>query len=96
VSVPASPSLNLTRAMTLSAWVRPSAPQSGWRTIVQRHADAYVLTAGSDPLIIFGRADDLRVMVVAAALAWFCLAIATVPRPSGEVVGSWWLPVGLS
>ena len=34
VKVPAAPALNLTRAMTLSGWVRPSEPQDGWRTVV--------------------------------------------------------------
>jgi chitodextrinase len=48
VRVASSASLNLAGAMTLSAWVRPAASQSGWRTIVQRQADAYFLTAGSD------------------------------------------------
>ena len=34
--------------MTLSAWIRPAASQSGWRTIVQRQADAYFLNASND------------------------------------------------
>ena len=42
-----SNSLNLTTAMTLEAWVFPTASQSGWRTILQREADAYLLHAGS-------------------------------------------------
>jgi chitodextrinase len=46
--VASSASLNLTSGMTLSAWIRPTASQTGWRTIVQRQADAYFLTAGSD------------------------------------------------
>ena len=33
--------------MTLSAWIRPAAIQSGWRTILQREADAYFLNAGN-------------------------------------------------
>ena len=44
----ASPSLNLTGAMTLEAWVYPSAAQSGWRTIIQREVDAYFLHASSN------------------------------------------------
>jgi hypothetical protein len=35
VRIPPAPSLNLTRTMTLSAWIRPDGPQKGWRTIVQ-------------------------------------------------------------
>ena len=31
--------------MTLSAWIRPSEPQSGWRTILHRQTDAYFLMA---------------------------------------------------
>jgi hypothetical protein len=48
VRVASSASLNLTTGMTLSAWVRPAASQTGWRTILQRQADAYFLTASSD------------------------------------------------
>ena len=44
----ASPSLNLSSGMTLSAWINPAASQSGWRTIVQRQVDAYFLNASSD------------------------------------------------
>ena len=48
VRVASSASLNLTSAMTLSAWIRPTASQSGWRTIMQRQADAYFLNASND------------------------------------------------
>jgi glucose/arabinose dehydrogenase/PKD repeat protein len=48
VRVTSSASLNLTSAMTLSAWIRPTASQTGWRTIVQRQADAYFLNASND------------------------------------------------
>ena len=34
--------------MTLSAWIRPTANQSGWRTVMQRQPDTYFLHAGSD------------------------------------------------
>ena len=47
VRVPSSASLNLTTGMTLSAWIRPTASQGGWRTILQRQADAYFLTASN-------------------------------------------------
>ena len=37
--------------MTLSAWIRPTAAQGGWRTILQRQTDAYFLSASNgDPL----------------------------------------------
>ena len=58
VSVPPSSSLNLRDAMTLSGWIRPSVEQDGWRTIVQRQADAYLLTAGSGRQDRLGRLDD--------------------------------------
>ena len=47
VRVADSASLDLTTAMTLSAWIRPAAIQSGWRTILQRETDAYFLNAGN-------------------------------------------------
>ena len=51
VRVPSSASLNLTTGMTLDAWIRPTAAQGGYRTILQRQADAYFLTASNgDPL----------------------------------------------
>ena len=52
VRVADSASLDLTTAMTLSAWIRPTVSQSGWRTIMQRQADAYFLNAsnGDGPL----------------------------------------------
>ena len=48
VRVAGSASLNLTSGMTLSAWIRPTASQSGWRTIVQRQTDAYFLNASNN------------------------------------------------
>ena len=42
VRVASSASLTLTTGMTLAAWIKPAATQSGWRTIMQR-ADRRVL-----------------------------------------------------
>ncbi|HTF13208.1 MAG TPA: LamG-like jellyroll fold domain-containing protein, partial [Burkholderiales bacterium] len=51
VLVPSSTSLNLSSAMTLEAWVRPTANQADWRAIIQKDVDAYYLYAsGDDPL----------------------------------------------
>ena len=36
VRVPDSASLDLTTAMTLSAWIKPTVNQSDWRTIMQQ------------------------------------------------------------
>ncbi len=47
VAIPASTSLNVSSAMTLEAWVYPTAAQSGWRTIMQRQTDAYFLNASN-------------------------------------------------
>ena len=33
--------------MTLSAWINPTASQSGWRTIMQSQTDAYFLNASN-------------------------------------------------
>jgi PKD repeat protein len=47
VSIATSASLNLSKAMTLSAWVYPTATQSGRRTIILKEANAYSLYASS-------------------------------------------------
>lgn len=96
VRVPASASLNLTKAMTLSGWIRPTAPQSGWRTIVQRQVDAYILTASSDRQGRVGWLDDFRAGLLVAALVWFCVVIATGrDRSDADRRLSWWQPVAL-
>ena len=42
--------------MTLSAWIEPTASQSGWRTILQHETDAYFLNASNSngPLLPSG------------------------------------------
>jgi hypothetical protein len=47
VKVNASSSLNVPSAMTLEAWVNPTAAQTAWRTIIQRELVAYWLHASS-------------------------------------------------
>jgi hypothetical protein len=56
VRIASAASLNLASAMTLEAWVKPTAPQSGWRTIMQHEVDAYFLNASNDngPLLPSG------------------------------------------
>jgi glucose/arabinose dehydrogenase/fibronectin type 3 domain-containing protein len=57
VSVPSSSSLNtVTSAMTLAAWIKPTAAQSGWRTILQKQPDAFYLNASNSngPLLPSG------------------------------------------
>src|SRR6185503_9779601 len=48
VVIPGSTSLNVSTAMTLSAWIQPTAAQGGWRTIMQREVNAYFLNASND------------------------------------------------
>ncbi len=48
VKINGSASLNVSSAMTLEAWVKPTANQSGWRNILQRERVAYFLHAGHD------------------------------------------------
>src|SRR5262249_37540075 len=47
VVIPHSPSLDLTTAMTLEAWIYPTAAQTGWRAVVQKEFDTYFLLAAS-------------------------------------------------
>jgi hypothetical protein len=96
VRVPASTSLDLRRAMTLSAWIRPSAQQTGWRTVVQRQTDAYILTAGSDRQDRYGPIDDVRAALIVAAAMWFFVVIATARGPwTAPRRRSWGMPVAL-
>jgi hypothetical protein len=48
IAIAGSSSLNVTTGMTLEAWIYPTATQSGWRTIMQREAEAYYLNASTD------------------------------------------------
>ena len=47
VNIPNSASLGLTTAMTLEAWVDPSAANSGWADVVYKGNDNYWLEASS-------------------------------------------------
>src|SRR5262245_20478055 len=47
VRVADSASLDLTTGMTLSAWIQPTASQSGWKTILQHETDADFLNASN-------------------------------------------------
>ena len=84
VRVAPSASLDLTGRLTLSAWVRPTASQRGWRTIVHRERDTWFLAAGSSRTGVAGRADDALAAVVVAAGAW--LVVETV-RDRGRWLG---------
>jgi Concanavalin A-like lectin/glucanases superfamily len=98
VRVAASTSLNLRGAMTLSAWIRPTKSQSGWRTILHRQTDAYFLMAGggrhSEKRL--GTLDDARVALLIIAAVWFCVALASGRALSVGGRRLWyWPPVAL-
>lgn len=98
VRVPASASLNLRGAMTLSAWIRPGKSQSGWRTILHRQTDAYFLAAAGATATDIGAGPlgDGRAALLVCASIWFCLLAGSGhARWMGERRHSWWLPVML-
>jgi Concanavalin A-like lectin/glucanases superfamily len=76
VRVPPSSSLDVASALTLSAWIRPTTSQGGWRTILYRERDIYFLDAGSNLRGLVGRVDDLLAGAVVAAAACFALVTA--------------------
>lgn len=49
VNVPDSPSLDLTTAMTLEAWVNPTTVNAQWRDVIMKGTDNYYLDATSLP-----------------------------------------------
>jgi PKD repeat protein len=63
IDIPDSSSLRLTGAMTLEAWVNPSAVSGAWRDVIYKGNDNYYLmatsTAGSAPA---GRAGSAKAM----------------------------------
>jgi hypothetical protein len=78
VVVNSSASLNVTTAITVSAWVFPTAAQSGWRTVLQREVDAYFLDASND-------GGALR----PAAGGTFNGVVRNVLAPSAVAVNAW-------
>jgi hypothetical protein len=96
VRVSASPSLDLDSGLTLSAWVRPSVSQSGWRTIVQREVDVYFLAASSDLEGVVGAGDDALAGSVVVAAAWFgIMTVGRRGRWTRERRGFRWIAVGM-
>lgn len=47
VTIPHSPSLNLTTGMTLEAWVNPSVVKPAWVDVIYKHDDRFYLEASS-------------------------------------------------
>jgi hypothetical protein len=97
IRVPASASLNLRNAMTITAWIKPSESQSGWRTVVARQTDAYTLMAGGGRQDA-GRIDALdrvRFALVILLVAGICLAFARGQTPWATRRRRWYWPVAL-
>jgi chitodextrinase len=78
VFVASSSSLNVTTALTVEAWVFPTAAQGGWRTVVQKEVDAYLLHASSN-------AGALR----PAAGGTYAGAVSSFSAPSAIAVNAW-------
>jgi hypothetical protein len=78
VRVPDSASLDVTSGLTAEAWVFPAAAQTGWRTVVQKEVDSYLLHASSG-------VGGLR----PAGGATFGSQVPTVFGPSALPVGVW-------
>ncbi len=97
VRVPQSTSLDLNDAMTLAAWVRPTASQAGWRTALHRQTDAYFLMAQWGWPV-----NVLRLWMPRARVPWSAQPSASVRRWAfgwrswiGGEHGSWWPPLAL-
>ena len=65
--------------MTLSAWIRPSESQSGWRTVLARQTDAYFLMAGGGRELAnqLRTGDDMRFLLLIAIAVLVCAALAS-------------------
>ncbi len=95
VRIEASPSLDLGAAMTVSAWIMPAASQGGWRTIVQREADAYLLDASNDLPEYDALLDHGIATAVTATAVWFAVGlVASGGRWMGWHRRSW--PLGVT
>jgi hypothetical protein len=95
--VRASASLDLDSAMTLTAWIKPSETQSGWRTVIARQTDAYTLMAGGGRQDA-GRLtalDRLRFVAVILLIAGLGLASALGQAPWASGARRWYWPVAL-
>jgi hypothetical protein len=97
VRVPASASLDLTNAMTVTAWIKPSERQSGWRTVVARQTDAYILMAsgGREDAGTLEALDRLRFGLEVLLVAWIGFALARGHAPWGIARRHWYWGVAL-
>jgi hypothetical protein len=90
VRVPAAPSLDLGDAFTLAAWIRPTAPRDGWRTIVYRQTDAYFLDAGSDlEAAVWPASDALADLILLVGLGFAVAVVSTRGQRDATSGPSW-------
>jgi len=71
VRVNDSNSLDLTTAATFEAWVYPTVVPSGWRTIMQKQVDAYLLSAS-------GGGSGNKPVSAGTSTAYCCVQVAGV------------------
>ena len=93
--VPASASLNFRDGFTLSAWIRPTVNQSGWRTILHRPDDVYFLLAGSPREYRAGALNDLPFVLIGAALLLGVVLATDRGRWLAEHRSRFWPAIGL-
>ena len=81
VTVPDAPSLRLTSAMTLEAWVYPTTALTGWRDVIFKGDDNYYLMGSSNAQgspaaggIFAGSADNVKGTAPLPANTWTHLA----------------------
>jgi hypothetical protein len=90
VRVPAAESLDLEERFTLSAWLRPTAPREGWRTIIYRETDVYFLDGGSDVgTIVWPGGETLAYLVAVAVLGCAMAAVVAGGRRSAAAGPAW-------
>jgi concanavalin A-like lectin/glucanase superfamily protein len=95
--VPASASLDLRKAMTLMAWIKPTQQQSGWRTIIARQTDAYFLAAGGgrEDASRLSALDRVRFALILCLVVWTAYALVRGRAPWATGRSPWYWPVAL-
>jgi hypothetical protein len=97
VRVPASASLDLKFAMTLTAWIEPSRSQPGWRTVLARQTDSYFLAAGGGRELAgsLEALDRWRFALVLLLVGATGFVLARGHAPWAADRGRWYWPVAL-